>query len=62
MCSGNGKIVNGECECDYATGWKGALCDRPGCPGLNKTDCSGRGRGLSIYFTNTITTPCMHSY
>ena len=42
-CSEHGNITNGECECFYDDGWKGPLCDIPGCPGLNKLDCSGRG-------------------
>jgi len=43
-CSGHGKIVNGACVCDYESGYKGALCDIAGCPGLFFLDCSGRGR------------------
>ena len=42
-CSENGIIQNEECICDYVTGWKGRVCDIPGCPGLNNEDCSGRG-------------------
>ncbi|XP_019646039.1 PREDICTED: uncharacterized protein LOC109486623 [Branchiostoma belcheri] len=42
-CSEHGVIVGGRCECDYDTGWKGELCDVPGCPGLFGLDCSGRG-------------------
>lgn len=42
-CSGHGLVKNKECECDYVTGWKGDLCDIPGCAGLNKLDCSDRG-------------------
>lgn len=45
-CSEHGKIseITGYCNCTYALGWKGRLCDIPGCPGLNNTDCSGRGK------------------
>ena len=42
-CSEHGKIEDGACVCDYETGWKGPLCDVPGCPGLFGIDCSGRG-------------------
>ena len=50
MCSENGIIDNGECECFYDEGWKGPLCDIPGCPGLFKLDCSGRGKVLVRMF------------
>lgn len=43
-CSGNGVIVAGSCVCHYSEGWKGRLCDIPGCPGLFNLDCSGRGQ------------------
>lgn len=42
-CSEHGKIESGKCKCDYVTGWKGDLCDIPGCPGLFNLDCSDRG-------------------
>lgn len=43
-CSEHGSINEAEeCECFYNDGWKGPLCDIPGCPGLYKLDCSGRG-------------------
>ena len=43
-CSEHGNITEyNECECYYEQGWKGPLCDIPGCPGLDKMDCSGRG-------------------
>ena len=32
-CSGNGRIVDGVCECFFLSGWRGPLCDIPGCPG-----------------------------
>ena len=45
-CSEHGKISNetGRCVCDYVTGWKGTVCNVPGCPGLYGLDCSGRGQ------------------
>ncbi len=46
-CSGHGTIIDGVCVCDYLTGWKGPLCDIPGCPGLFNLDCSGRGQIIS---------------
>ena len=51
-CSGHGKIVNGTCKCDYDTGWKGRLCDVPGCPGLFGIDCSGRGKKYKYNWVN----------
>ena len=43
-CSENGLIgASGFCECTYHLGWKGRVCNIPGCPGLNNTDCSNRG-------------------
>ena len=41
-CSNNGKCVNGSCICDAEKGYKGALCERPGCPGW-PLDCYGHG-------------------
>ena len=49
-CSEHGNITNGECECFYDDGWKGPLCDIPGCPGLNKLDCSGRGMFVLLFY------------
>ena len=34
------QITNGACECDV--GWRGEVCDTPGCPGEGQ-DCSGHG-------------------
>ncbi|XP_078490807.1 uncharacterized protein LOC144746990 [Ciona intestinalis] len=42
-CSGNGHIVDGVCVCTFELGFKGELCDVPGCPGINGLDCSGHG-------------------
>ena len=44
-CSGHGNIssLTGMCKCTYELGWKGRLCDIPGCPGLYGIDCSFRG-------------------
>lgn len=39
-CSEHGKVFNGTCKCDI--GWRGTLCDIPGCPGVDE-DCSGHG-------------------
>ena len=49
-CSEHGSITNGECKCFYHDGWKGPLCDIPGCPGLNKLDCSGRGMFVLLFY------------
>ena len=49
-CSEHGDIIDDQCECYYAEGWKGPLCDQPGCPGLFKMDCSGRGELLPHQF------------
>ena len=43
-CSGHGACVNGKCSCYFLDGWKGSLCELPGCPGLNGKDCSGHGQ------------------
>ena len=49
-CSEHGNITQaGECECYYDDGWKGPLCDIPGCPGLDKLDCSGRGMLVNVF-------------
>ncbi|WAR26298.1 TENX-like protein [Mya arenaria] len=44
-CSEHGNIssTTNLCVCTYELGWKGEVCDIPGCPGLNNMDCSGRG-------------------
>ena len=47
-CSEHGEIIDDQCECFYDEGWKGPLCDQPGCPGLFKKDCSGRGEVLFL--------------
>ena len=39
-CSEHGKVVNNKCVCDL--GWRGDLCDNPGCPG-DGSDCTGHG-------------------
>jgi hypothetical protein len=41
-CSGHGKCKKGSCLCDELSGWRGSLCEVPGCPGI-KEDCSGHG-------------------
>jgi hypothetical protein len=45
QCSEHGEIsdVTGFCVCTYELGWKGRVCEIPGCPGLFNKDCSGRG-------------------
>lgn len=50
-CSENGKIslITGKCICTYELGWKGPVCNIPGCPGLNNTDCSGRGLYIKCF-------------
>ena len=42
-CSGNGKCVNGRCECS-STLWTGSVCDTVGCPSINDKQCSGKVR------------------
>ncbi|KAH3879993.1 hypothetical protein DPMN_003905 [Dreissena polymorpha] len=44
-CSEHGKIdpSTNKCKCTYEFGWKGEVCNIPGCPGLFGLDCSGRG-------------------
>ena len=42
-CSENGVIEEGACNCFYESGFRGDVCDIPGCPGLNDVDCSGKG-------------------
>lgn len=44
-CSGHGDIdvKTKKCVCDYKKGYKGELCEIPGCPGLFNKDCSDRG-------------------
>lgn len=41
-CTGRGNCTNGTCDCGF-TGWKGDLCELPGCPSVNDKDCSGHG-------------------
>lgn len=42
-CSGHGQCDgNNRCQCDAMQGYKGTVCDLPGCPGWPQ-DCNGRG-------------------
>lgn len=41
-CSGHGKCIHGSCVCNELDGWRGSLCEVPGCPGIGE-DCSGHG-------------------
>lgn len=43
-CTGHGICVGNSCHCDQLTGWRGSLCEVPGCPGSNGKDCSGNGK------------------
>ena len=43
-CTGHGICVGNKCQCDQLTGWRGSLCEVPGCPGSNGKDCSGNGK------------------
>ena len=43
-CTGHGTCVNDICQCDQLTGWRGSLCEVPGCPGSDGQDCSGNGK------------------
>lgn len=43
-CTGHGICVGNKCQCDELTGWRGSLCEVPGCPGSNGKDCSGNGK------------------
>ena len=43
LCSNHGSCLpTGICQCDFNGGWRGDLCEIPGCPGI-KTDCSSNG-------------------
>ena len=42
ICSGNGNCIDGKCSCDFETGYRGDVCQIPGCPGV-EIDCSGHG-------------------
>ena len=43
LCLGRGICQsNTTCFCDPDVGWRGAVCEIPGCPGIEK-DCSGHG-------------------
>lgn len=46
-CSNNGKCQGNKCMCDPVTGWRGSLCEVPGCPGDGK-DCTGHGTCDSV--------------
>lgn len=43
-CNGYGTCLENKCRCDELTGWRGSLCEVPGCPGSNGKDCSGHGK------------------
>lgn len=43
-CNGYGTCLENKCRCDELTGWRGSLCEVPGCPGSNGKDCSGNGK------------------
>lgn len=43
LCMGRGTCSdNGICKCDPLQGWRGDVCQIPGCPGVGK-DCTGNG-------------------
>ncbi|PIK61109.1 hypothetical protein BSL78_01934 [Apostichopus japonicus] len=42
VCTGHGECNNGSCNCDPLQGWRGAVCQIPGCPGFGE-DCTGHG-------------------
>ena len=43
LCLGRGECkLNKTCFCDQEVGWRGNVCQIPGCPGLDR-DCSGHG-------------------
>lgn len=52
LCMGRGACVNNKCECDTLKGWRGEVCQIPGCPGVNG-DCSGHGDCDGITHTCT---------
>ena len=43
-CTGHGfcSADNATCECDPLEGWRGEVCEIPGCPGFGE-DCTGHG-------------------
>ena len=41
-CSGHGQCDSDRCVCDPLQGWRGDVCEIPGCPGFDE-DCSGHG-------------------
>ncbi|XP_072025321.1 uncharacterized protein [Amphiura filiformis] len=49
ICNGNGDCVDGDCVCDFDTGYRGDVCQIPGCPGV-EIDCSGHGTCNSATF------------
>lgn len=43
LCMGRGTCgADGKCVCDPLGGWRGDLCEMPGCPGIGQ-DCTGHG-------------------
>ena len=46
-CSDHGKCQGNKCVCHLTTGWRGSLCEVPGCPGVGK-DCTGHGTCDSV--------------
>lgn len=44
-CDQHGSCIADHCKCD--TGWRGAKCQRVGCPGIG-TDCSNHGVCLTV--------------
>ena len=43
LCMGRGTCSNsGICDCDPLKGWRGDVCQIPGCPGVD-VDCTGHG-------------------
>ncbi len=43
LCMGRGTCGgDGKCICDPLSGWRGDVCEMPGCPGIG-TDCTGHG-------------------
>ena len=44
LCMGRGTCNQNtsSCDCDYLSGWRGDVCEVPGCPGVGE-DCSGHG-------------------
>lgn len=52
LCSGYGTCDStaGVCACDPLSGWRGDLCEVPGCPGYGE-DCTGHGECISSTHT-----------